>query len=100
MAHTSYNGVLSSAGLGEGALLLGTSAQRCLRAKGQVGIAETLLDLENIQQKIQVGWFLYGQHYWCFPVFPRDRLYGFQSSIVLLASAHDKFISTRRNPSS
>lgn len=85
MAHISYSGVLSFAGLGEGAMLLGTSAQSCLRAKGQVGIAEMLLNLESIQWKIQVGWLLHGQHYWCFPLFPRDRLHGFQSSIALLA---------------
>lgn len=78
-----YSGVLSS-GLGEEALLLGTSAQSCLRARGQMGIAEMLLYLEYIQHKIQEGWLLYGQHYWCFPVFPRDRLHGFQSSIALL----------------
>lgn len=62
MAHTNYSGVLSAAGLGE-AFLLGISAQSCLRAKGQGGTAEMLLNLEYIQQKIQVGCLLHGQHY-------------------------------------
>lgn len=50
MAHSSCSGVLIAAGLGEGALLLGTSAQSCLRAKGQVGVAEMLLNLEHPEE--------------------------------------------------
>lgn len=71
MADSRGCGVLSAAGLGERAFLLGTSAQGCLRAKGQVGTAEMLLNLEFFQQKIRVGWLLHGQHNCCFPVCPR-----------------------------
>lgn len=99
MAHTSYGGVLSAAGLGEGAWLLGTRAQSCLRAKGQVGVAEMLLNLEYIQQKVQVGWLLRGQHYWCFPVSPRARLHGLRSSLAHLASGPSQICLYCRNPS-